>query len=217
MSRDNTQRRILNWLDAIAPVPDIQSYERPCKRLRLDTDEHAHNKYSGLILNGGRTRRLRTPPGSGSLLSKLSDTPPARRTNQADSTDDEGQEHAQVSGGLPLQVELTPRPARQKASVMDNGSLTSGLPSILSRSSSKTSSNASKITRNSSPTKQLRNAELEETGFLRADLCNDTKPESLDALTADLEKIISGFGILPRDLQDDVRTHSCESWIFPLR
>ncbi|PWY91465.1 hypothetical protein BO94DRAFT_533612 [Aspergillus sclerotioniger CBS 115572] len=98
---------------------------------------------------------------------------------------------------------------------MDNGSPISWLPSTSSRSSSKASSKASKITRNSSPTKQLRNAELEETGFLRADLRNDTKPRSLDALTTGLERIVSGFGILPRDLQDDLADQpSIAAWNF---
>jgi hypothetical protein len=90
---------------------------------------------------------------------------------------------------------------------MDSGSPASWLPSTLSRSSSKASPKASKITRNSSLSKQLRNAELEETGFLRADLRNDTKPGLLDALTTELEKIGGGFEILPKNLKEDVRTH----------
>ncbi|KAL3428689.1 hypothetical protein BDV09DRAFT_71029 [Aspergillus tetrazonus] len=80
-----------------------------------------------------------------------------------------------------------------------SGTPASWLPSTLSRSSSKASSKAAKITRDSSPSKQLRNAELEETGFLRADLRNDTTPGLLDALTTELEKIGGGFGILPKN------------------
>ncbi|KAI9037967.1 uncharacterized protein KD926_011399 [Aspergillus affinis] len=135
MSRDHAHR-ILKWLDAIVPVPDIQSSERPCKRLRLENNEYVHDEYSGQILNGDRATRLRSPPESGSgsvpLLSKLPNMPPARRTNQTDrmrdtlpEEDDEGQEHGQVSSGSGLQVELTPRPARRKASAMDKGAPTS--------------------------------------------------------------------------------------------
>ncbi|KAL4976087.1 hypothetical protein BDW66DRAFT_60623 [Aspergillus desertorum] len=96
-----------------------------------------------------------------------------------------------------------------------SGTPTSWLPSTLSRSSSKASFKASKITRNSSPSKQLRNAELEETGFLRADLRNDTKPGLLDALTTELEKIGGGSGILPKNLQEDLADQrSIAAWNF---
>ncbi|KAL4733833.1 hypothetical protein BDV11DRAFT_73561 [Aspergillus similis] len=96
-----------------------------------------------------------------------------------------------------------------------SGTPASWLPSTLSRSLSKASSKASKITRNSSPSKQLRNAELEETGFLRADLRNDTKPGLLGALTTELEKIGGGFGILPKNLQEDLADQrSIAAWNF---
>lgn len=202
MSQDCAPRRhfIWDWLDDIEPGPDSQSSGgRPRKRPRLEGDKQ--------ILSGAQTIRLQTPPesGSGSVgpFSRMSNMPPARPTNQTDDTQDTRAEgDRQVSGGL---VELTPRPGlRRKASAIDAGPPVSWLPSASSRSSSMASSKASKITRNSSPTKQLRNAELEETGFLRADLRNDTKPRSLDALTTELEKIVGGFGILPRNLQNEV-------------
>jgi hypothetical protein len=79
------------------------------------------------------------------------------------------------------------------------------LPSPSRPPSSLASSKASKISRNSSPTKQLRYAELEETGFIRASLRDDKKPKSLHALTEELRRINSGFGILPKDLQNEVR------------
>ena len=216
MSSDYAQCRLLNWLDALVRVPDVQSSERPCKRPRLDDDENVQNQCSGQILNGDRATRLRTPPNSGSgaksFSSKLPNMPPGGSSRDTrPEEDDEAQEHGQVSSRLALQVELTPRPARRKASAMDSGSPVSWVPSTLSQSSSKASSKASKITRNSSPSKQLRNAELEETGFSRADLRNDTKPGLLDALTTELEKIGGGFGILPKNLQEEVRTH-CQNY-----
>ncbi|KAL4783106.1 hypothetical protein BJX76DRAFT_330959 [Aspergillus varians] len=64
---------------------------------------------------------------------------------------------------------------------------------------------ASKIPRNISPTKQLRNAEVEETGFLRASIHTSLSPGLLCILVIKLKRVNGGFGILPRDLQDNVR------------
>ncbi|KAL4965549.1 uncharacterized protein BDV14DRAFT_208747 [Aspergillus stella-maris] len=98
---------------------------------------------------------------------------------------------------------------------MDNGSPTSWLPSTSSRSSSRASSKTLSINRNSSPTKQLRNAEPKETEFIRADLRDDPKPRSLDALTTGLERIVGGFEIFPGDLQDDLADEpSVVAWNF---
>ncbi|KAL2819475.1 hypothetical protein BJX63DRAFT_439009 [Aspergillus granulosus] len=203
MDSDYMQRLVLDWLDNISPVPDNESSKPPSKRLRLDDFEHAYNKYPGQILN-----RDQTPPASGSgsiaFLPRLPDIRPACPINQLDGTQDpweegdEGQEHSQVPSSLGRQIQLISRPARRKASAIDNSSPASWLPS------STASSKVSKLTRRSSPTKQLRNAELEETGFLRADFRYDTKPELLDELTMKLEKTDRGFGILPNSLRDNL-------------
>ncbi|KAL2810608.1 hypothetical protein BJX63DRAFT_444556 [Aspergillus granulosus] len=189
-------------MDNIASVPDNERSKPPSKRLRLDDFEHAYNKCPGQILN-----RYQTPIASGSgpidFLSRILNMRPACPMNQIDGT----KEHRQVSSILGRQIELTYRPARRRASAIDNSFPASWLPSSMAPSK------VSKLTRRSSPTKQLRNVELEETGLLRVDFRNDTKPILLDALTVKLEKIDRGFGILPNRLRDDLANEcSIAAW-----
>lgn len=77
-------------------------------------------------------------------------------------------------------------------------------------STSRTSSKAPKVSRNSSPTKQFRNAEIQETGFRTASFDTDGRmashlPASLRSLLRDLRKIERADGILPEGLHDEVR------------
>ncbi|KPM38324.1 hypothetical protein AK830_g8243 [Neonectria ditissima] len=194
--------RVLDWLDSV-PAPSTDDHydgydpdvsERPRKRARLNKDD-------------GRRLRLPTPSRSASpLLSiptfKADGIPsmPPKHPRNPDNNDDA------------LQMELTPRPLRRSAAAANLDSDTSSLPpSTPSRASSK----ASKLSRNSSPRKQLRNAKLKETGFLRASLLDDQKPTLLHALTEDLTKIGDGFGILPKDLQSELAVHrSIRDWNF---
>ncbi|KAK7432963.1 hypothetical protein QQZ08_000434 [Neonectria magnoliae] len=107
-------------------------------------------------------------------------------------------------------LSASPRRSAATAAFHDSDalSLAHSTPSIAS-------SKASKLSRNSSPTKQLRNAKLEEMGFLRASLFDDKKPTLLHALTENLRKIGGGFGILPKELQSDLAgDHSIDFWNF---
>lgn len=213
--------RILDWLDSVVPAND--RFERPRKRTRLNDGRASNGPIHSEHLERIYTRdddhipRLPTPlaSSSGSIhLPRHSSMPPKRPWSQADGNDfapseqgDQGQ--GDLSGVALLQVDVTPRPPRRSATAAaldgDVGCLTPSLPSTSRPSSSLASSRASKISRNSSPTKQLRNAELDETGFLRTSLRDDKKPKLLQALTEELRRIEGGFGILPSNLQSDVR------------
>lgn len=222
--------RVLDWLDSVVPAHDQEdddraSSERPPKRTKLNNGragKPSRSEHTEWIQSKeyGHRSRLPTPSASGSGSGSPSKSrpsavlkpnessgprpfnsvddnalmPPKRPRNQNNGNDDA------------LQTDLTPRPPRRSATTaaLDDSDAFSLVPSTPSLASSK----ASKLSRNSSPTKQLRNAELEETGFLRASLRDDQKPRLLHALTEDLRKIGGGFGILPKDLQSDVRASS---------
>ncbi|KAJ4138001.1 hypothetical protein NW754_001361 [Fusarium falciforme] len=114
--------------------------------------------------------------------------------------------------------DITPRPPRSFIIPEDlDANTPPQAPSITSSSrlsSSRASSKASKISRNSSPTKQLRNAELQQTGFARASFEDDEQPASLEILTQRLRDIEEGYGILPRDLQNDLAGERVRPWMF---
>ncbi|KAM0414724.1 hypothetical protein ACHAPT_013431 [Fusarium lateritium] len=115
-------------------------------------------------------------------------------------------------------ADLTPRPPRLFIiSNIPDADTPSQAPSVTSSSrlsSSKASPKASKISRNSSPTKQLRNAELQQTGFVRASFEDDEQPASLELLSQRLRDIDEGYAILPRDLQKDLAGERVRSWMF---
>ncbi|KAJ5117833.1 hypothetical protein N7448_011465 [Penicillium atrosanguineum] len=173
------------------------------------SNESIHSKYFGKIQVKGNDHRSRLPTpstsGSGSVpLSRRLSMSSKRLWDNDDGRPVDDPRHGRQSPVL--QPELTPRPPRRSpTTALDHGvSLAPSSPSQ-SRTSPSLASKASKISRNSSPTKQLRNAELEETGFSRASLRDDKKPKSLHALAEELKKINGGFGILPKELQDEVR------------
>ncbi|KAJ4129712.1 hypothetical protein NW754_003995 [Fusarium falciforme] len=70
------------------------------------------------------------------------------------------------------------------------------------------------VSRNSSPIKQLRNAELQQTGFARASFEDGEQPAPLERLTQRLRDIEEGDGILPRDLQSDIAGERVRPWMF---
>lgn len=129
--------------------------------------------------------------------------------------DDDGHDDQGGSGDFALvQTDLTLRPLRPLTCHNDREiDSPSAAPirssaSRLSSPSKTSSSNVSKVSRNSSPTKQFRNASIQETGFSRASFDDDQPPKSLDALAQSLRRINEGCGILPKGLRGDVRTIS---------
>lgn len=100
----------------------------------------------------------------------------------------------------------TPRPHRQLADLASR-------PSISSRTSSKRSASSS-ISRTSSPTKQLRMAALDDTGFVldKFEVNHDNLPPSLRSLLGELEKIENGTQFLSSDLISEVSTLTIRSF-----
>jgi len=95
----------------------------------------------------------------------------------------------------PPSLDLTPRPNR--FAVVDDYDSNSV--------ASTTSSKVSKISRTSSPTKQIIHAELQPTGFRQSSFAFDSQPQSLQLLCCKLRKTYLGDGILHSSLLDEVR------------
>ncbi|KAH6879471.1 hypothetical protein B0T10DRAFT_158321 [Thelonectria olida] len=95
----------------------------------------------------------------------------------------------------------TPRPPR----------LASAVDADVEGSVASYASGAFKVSRNSSPTKQLFHAELQQTGFRRANFATDQAPPSLLALRRELKRTQDGWKILPKYLQ----TEGCGHKMWP--
>ena len=206
-----SRHRILNWLDSVGPVQDDQTLERPRKRRRLKNEslcrEDPDEIEAGEDTDDRRLPTLLASPGGSAPLAGLSSMPPKRSNDHHD-----GPNNRLLNAVANPQSSRTPRASRRSAvaATLDDDAVfsqASSLPSGSQLFSSKASSKAIKISRNSSPTKQPRNAELDCTGLLRASLRDHRKPKSLQALVDDLRKINGGFGILPRDLENEVGPH----------
>ncbi|KAJ6050559.1 uncharacterized protein N7446_010668 [Penicillium canescens] len=196
---------ILDWLHSVDSTND-QSCERPPKRPRLNNgcapNESIHSDFGKIQVKGNDPRsRLQTPSTSGSgsvprqrYLSMTSKRP--RDLDDGRPVDDARQARQSTELSL-LHTELTPRPRRSPTAALDHGVSLPSSPSQSRTSPSLASSKASKISRNLSPTKQLRKAELEETA-------------------EELKMINGGFGILPKELQDELMKDddSFEFWNF---
>uniref|UniRef100_A0A0B7KKZ3 PD-(D/E)XK nuclease-like domain-containing protein n=1 Tax=Bionectria ochroleuca TaxID=29856 RepID=A0A0B7KKZ3_BIOOC len=119
----------------------------------------------------------------------------------------------------PRAFDLTPRPSRTRSTptqsnanhgATDDADTTdSQSHRSAATSTSRTSSKAPKVSRNSSPTKQFRNAEIQETGFRTASFDTGGRmashlPASLRSLLRDLRKIERADGVLPECLRDEL-------------
>ncbi|RSM06701.1 hypothetical protein CEP52_005549 [Fusarium oligoseptatum] len=217
--------RILSWLDSIVTLPpqeqDLSSSDRPRKRPRLDHDHLSLSNSKPTYTKKRESRsRLPTPSTSGSPPSRPSTWSNRDRSSMASkrprSPDNDQNEEARDPDQF--HNDLTPRPPRSfiipEALDADTPSQAPSITSSSRFSSSRASSKASRISRNSSPTKQLRNAELQQTGFARASFEDDDQPASLKLLTQRLRDIEEGYAILPRDLQNDLAGERVRPWMF---
>ncbi|KAL5585842.1 hypothetical protein FOVSG1_013534 [Fusarium oxysporum f. sp. vasinfectum] len=176
--------KILAWLDTLQlpfPSTDLARDERAepsAKRVKLSKE--------------ASSSRLPTPPY---------DMPPSpkkrSRTSQDvdDDKDDDGSVFSQNAADqtTPRAIQFRDR-LKQHQDTYPPGS-PSGTSSELSRPSS--------ISNASSPTKQQRNAALQETGYkaFSFTLHEDWQPESLKQLKSDLEKINGGEKLIPVELK----------------
>ncbi|KAK7420550.1 hypothetical protein QQX98_002749 [Neonectria punicea] len=232
MGNDND---ILEWLESVAPAhleePSPSSL-RPRKRPRLNNEhtcDYHQRKTQNAHPNTKRARsRLTTHAASVSAPtswpatrsgpngdSSLPTIPPKhpRDPDNYNNDDDQDDRQRQQSDFAPAQtIDVTPRPFRRSAAAISLSDAETG--SQTPSSSRASSSKASKISRHSSPTKQLHNASLRETGFSRASIEDDKLPMLLGSLTQSLWKIDESFGVFPKGLQDDLAGERVREWMF---
>lgn len=207
--------RILDWLESVLPVPyDEEPSPRPRKRARPNSDRHRHastdQKY--IVVDGSNRSRLPTPSASCSPTASRS-----RAHGDAVGVDPiklmASKRRRDRTGGLgdgeeQSDLDVTPRGADRSTRYTGFGGSNafSQTPSLQSSSqlSPSKASKASKVSNSSSPTRQIRNAELQDTGFIKASFQSNEQPDSLKSLAETFRKIGDGFGILPRSLYDQV-------------
>lgn len=103
------------------------------------------------------------------------------------------------------QSDTTPRPRKRGLPYDGAGDRGDDNASSL-ESPSVSSSKSSRVSRGSSPRKQLLNAASHPYGFLTRPLTAIAKPPSLDALILSLDEVGDGSEILPHYLRDQVIT-----------
>ncbi|KAH7304595.1 hypothetical protein B0I35DRAFT_445085 [Stachybotrys elegans] len=204
----NNDPPIWLWLRSI-DEGNIHDSERPNKRARLhqrhqlsdyDTDDETIAKGKATL-----RRHLPTPSLSSSSISELQgegakhipmSISPSKR--QRDAT-----EQAELH-----ELDLTPRAHKAGYTVGDKED------SIASTSSYASSTKSSKVSRTSSPTKQIRHAELQQSGFRLASFATHPRPSSLIALRRELKRIYDGDGILPQTLKHELAELEIPSFFF---
>ncbi|KAJ4322125.1 hypothetical protein N0V84_004960 [Fusarium piperis] len=104
----------------------------------------------------------------------------------------------------------TPRPGRFQHSqsqewahqlAIGSARSTSSLASSVSSRSAPVLKKPKSVSSRTSPSRQIRNAQMNDTGFNTGSFILDTYPDSLDKLLNELRDIAEGRGILPASLE----------------
>ncbi|KAL6364293.1 hypothetical protein LRP88_02212 [Fusarium phalaenopsidis] len=105
----------------------------------------------------------------------------------------------------------TPRPGRfqqnqpqEWAHHFPTARSTSSLASSVSSRSAPVLKKPKSVSSRTSPSRQIRNAQMNDTGFNTGSFILDTYPDSLDKLLNELRDIAEGRGILPASLENKV-------------
>jgi hypothetical protein len=193
---------ILNWLEAVLPVPHEEEApsptDRPRKRARLN-NRRSRSEGAGDKDRDGASSHLPTPSASASPSASRSRAPKQTTTNTTAAMAPSNNKRSRGRTGPDDDQHL-----QGDSSV---GARPMQPPSSFSQAPSFPASKASKVSNNSSPTRQIRNAGLQPTGFVTASFKDDQQPESLKHLCSSLEFVHAGFGILPRAFRDGVSSH----------
>lgn len=189
-----------------------------------DSDRHplhpaAHNLYcdraEGIACEARHCKRhkvhytpLPSPPPSQPLTRTVMSASSGRKRTRDDRDNDPS--HSEPGNAKALDEmhdEETPRASKfllmQHRELSDRGSPSQA--SSASNRSASISSHSVSISNRSSPTKQFRNAEMQETGFVVGSFRLDKHPQSLKTLRMRLRDIGNGHAILPASLQHEVR------------
>ncbi|KAF4946171.1 hypothetical protein FSARC_14256 [Fusarium sarcochroum] len=184
---------VKRWLSSITDglehntLPDYDG--RQCKRQKVSAD----------------LPKLPSPPAS-EFTRTVSDMPSSSGKRRRDPDDPMLSDETRDD-------QITPRPPRsQQDQIAEQIPSSAGSSrSSQSRASSASSRSAhtllyrKSISSRSSPSRQFRNAEMNETGFKLGNFRINTCPDSLNALRCELRDIGLGNGILPTSLDNELR------------
>lgn len=200
-----TEAAVAGWLSSITdlkdnPLPFPASspanetkQSRPRKRPRLNTGSH----------------RLPSPPVSETTRLESAIAPPSPQKRLRDPNDDCTDSARSEEAG----DDNTLRPSRFQQNQpqewvhhMSAGSVrsTSSLASSVSSRSAPVLKKPKSVSSRTSPSRQIRNAQMNDTGFNTGSFILDTYPDSLDKLLNELRDIAEGRGILPASLESKV-------------
>ncbi|KAI3572813.1 hypothetical protein IWW34DRAFT_759483 [Fusarium oxysporum f. sp. albedinis] len=199
-----TKKTISSWLDS---VPNISGDNSPQPVAAEEQAEH-RNKRRKLNDHG---HRLPSPPASESVALARKKMSPSTPSSSKRLREDDDNSFALNNSQLD---QTTPRPSRNQQA-FTNQNLTwepfsagtsQGTPSQASSASFNSGSipvlkKPRSVNSRTSPTRQFRNAEVNETGFNTESLRSDKCPPSLNILWRELNRIGQGGGILPASLE----------------
>ncbi|KAG9249477.1 uncharacterized protein F5Z01DRAFT_631660 [Emericellopsis atlantica] len=194
---------ILRWVISIEAAlqldADVHVSEQPSKRVRLDQQHQS----TGKDTNAGTTASDRATSRQHLPTPSVSTSPPSEKRREGSAQTSmssspskrprDAREQPQLA-----ELDLTPRAQRTGYAIDDQDE------SIASTSSYVSSTKSLKLSRTSSPTKQIRHAELQQSGFRQASFATHPQPPSLMALRRKLKRIYDGDGILPQRLAHEI-------------
>ncbi|KAJ4184063.1 hypothetical protein NW759_017049 [Fusarium solani] len=201
-----TEPDVARWLSSIT---DLQHHPIPLPPLGTDRDETSDSPPRKRRKLYKQQRNIPSPPTSEPVLNTVMSSSRKRSRNDVD--DDQASSSAGSDGPF---NDVTPRPGRLLPAQQlewvpfseDGGRDTPSLTSSASNHSAATSARSKRdsMSNRSSPSKQLRNAEMNETGFSVGSFVLQPQPESLRALRIELRDFGAGHGVFPASMQDEM-------------
>ncbi|PWI64051.1 hypothetical protein PCL_00034 [Purpureocillium lilacinum] len=168
---------------------------------------------------GTHRHRLPSPPSS-EPTSSMADLPPSSMKRSRDPDDPANLARWDMSSAQSdeTQDQSTPRPGRLQQTqttewIPFSAGSSHGSQSWTSSPSSRSApvlKRPKSTSSRTSPSRQLRNAEINQTGFRMGSFRLDTYPDSLNALRCELRDIGLGDGILPASLEHELRRADSE-------
>lgn len=213
-----TEADVVRWLSSILdlknePLPILTGSDRA-------NYDGGHRKRRKL---GTHRHRLPSPPSS-EPTSSMADLPPSSLKRSRDPDDPANLARLDMSSAQSdeTQDQSTPRPGRlQQTHTTEWIPFSAGSSHGSQSWTSSPASHAAPVlkrpkstTSRTSPSRQLRNAEINQTGFRMGSFRLDTYPDSLNALRCELRDIGLGDGILPASLEHEVRPSATLSFFM---
>jgi hypothetical protein len=212
-----TEANVARWLSSI---PDLQHLPLPFPETDRELEPTFKNETrprKRQKLQRYRHNSIPSPPTSEPLVNTMSSS--SRKRSRPDNHDDAfetssspAQSDRQINEDTPRASKLiqTQMPEWIPFSTGHGPTPASGTSSASNQSvPASNQSKQSAVSNRSSPSKQFRNAEMNESGFSVGIFSRQPHPESLRKLRLELRDIGAGYSFLPASLESEVRL----SWL----